>query len=148
MYIPEFPYSGKQVIVSSDRVHIYAKSDSAVIFGKRAVIISTPAQVHINSNDTVIVDSPIVELGHSAKSIGEPVILGRKFILQLVEFLNTVTECGIILSGVGESNIGDLVSKLVDVGEILASKSLQLKSYIEVDELLESKVLSKTTYTR
>jgi hypothetical protein len=148
MYIPEFPYSGKQVVVSSDRVHIYAKNDSAVIFGKRAVIISTPAQVHINSNDTVIVDSPTVELGNDAKSIGEPVILGRKFILQLVEFLNTVNRCGVILGGVGESNIGDLASKLVDVGDILASKSEQLKTYIEVDINLESKVLSKTTYTR
>ncbi len=148
MYIPQFPYKSKQLILSSNRVQLLAKSDSVILFGDKSVILSSPGPIHVNSNEAILLDTDIIELGHEAKDLGEPVILGRRFIQRLSVFLRSVKYCGETLETVGKSNLADMASKLVDVGSQLKNSSESLEEYIKLDEELSSRILSKNTYTR
>lgn len=154
MITPNFPYKGNQVIVSSDRVHVHAKNEFAVISGKEGVVVSTPKEVHINSDKGIFLDSTIIELGHEANLYGENVILGRSFIHQLTIFLKSLKEAGEILNTVsaGKINSGgtpaDMVAKLKLVGDRIAFSCDRLEKNIALNSKLESRVLSKTTFTR
>ncbi len=49
MYVPEFPYKGKQIIISSGRVIVHAKEDSVFLFGKKngdPVVETSPIRVN------------------------------------------------------------------------------------------------------
>lgn len=148
MYTPSFPFIGNQLILASDRVHLLAKTDAIVLMGDQSVILSSPNEIHIDSNKAVFIDSPKIELGNEAELRGQPVILGRDFIKQLQQFLQQVSYCGTTLESVGKSNLADMASKIVDVGSQLKNSSDKLKNFIQLDENLNSKVLSNVTYTR
>jgi hypothetical protein len=148
MYIPQFPYKSKQLILSSNRIQLLAKSDSVILFGDKSVILSSPGPIHVDSNEAILLDADIIELGNEAKDLGEPVILGRRFINRLRVYLSQVRYCGDRLEMVGKSNLANMASTLVDVGSVLKNSSESLEEYIKLDEELSSRVLSKITYTR
>jgi hypothetical protein len=148
MYTPSFPFTGNQLILASDRVHLLARTDAVILMGDQSVILSSPNEVHIDSNKAVLIDSPKVELGNEAELRGQPLILGRDFIKQLQLFLQQVSYCGATLESVGQSNLADMASKIVDVGSNLKNSADKLKNNIQLDANLNSKVLSKVTYTR
>jgi hypothetical protein len=148
MYTPSFPFTGNQLILASDRVHLLARTDAVILMGDQSVILSSPNEVHIDSNKAVLIDSPKVELGNEAELMGQPVILGRDFIKQLQLFLQQVSYCGATLESVGKSNLADMASKIVDVGSNLKNSSDKLKNHIQLDDNQKSKVLSNVTYTR
>lgn len=150
---PEFPYSGNQLILSSDRVHLHAKNEYVVILGREGVVVSTPKEVHINSNRGVLVDAPIIELGHEAQELGEKVMLGETFVHHLTIFIKSTKSIGSLLETVGATNIADMASKLVDAGSQLRIASSRLENIIamsveEDTNRVNSRVLSKTTYTK
>ena len=58
MYVPEFPYKSKQIIVSSGRVIVHAKSDGVFLFGKKNVGISSGGEIHLDANAEVFIDAP------------------------------------------------------------------------------------------
>jgi hypothetical protein len=116
--------------------------------GDQSVILSSPNEVHIDSEKGIFLDSNTIELGNEAKLIGQPVILGLDFIKELMKFLQQVSNCGSTLESVGQSSLADMASKIVDVGSNLKNSADRLKSKIALDSNLQSKVLSKVTYTR
>jgi hypothetical protein len=148
MYTPSFPFLSNQVMLASDRIHLLAKTDAVILMGQESVILSSANEVHINANNATLIDSPKIELGSNAQSIGQPVILGRDFIRQLMLFLQQVSNCGSALETVGQTNLADMASKIVDVGCNLKSSADKLNDYISLDQNLSSKVLSNVTYTR
>jgi len=148
MYYPNFPYTGNQLILASDRVQLLAKTDAIILMGDQSVILSSANEVHIDATKATMIDAPKIELGNDAQLKGQPVILGRDFIRQLDLFLKQVSYCGETLASVGKSSPADMVSKIVDVGKQLNISANQLKNYIAVDSNLRSKVLSNVTYTR
>jgi hypothetical protein len=153
MYIPQFPYKSKQLILSSNRVHLLAKSDSVILSGDKSVIISSPGPIHVNSNESIFLDADIVELGHEAQDLGEPVILGRRFIHRLSVYLSSLKNCGESLETIGEelsaiTGMLSISSRMKDAGQLLKNSSDSLESYIKLNEELGSRVLSNTTYTR
>ena len=148
MYTPSFPYLGNQLMLASDRVHLLARTDAVILMGEQSVILTSADEVHINATNATLIDSPKVELGHDAQLRGQPVILGRDFIRQLMSFLQQVSNCGSTLETVGQTNLADMASKIVDVGSKLKISSDKLNEYISLDSNAKSKVLSNVTYTR
>lgn len=149
MYTPEFPYKGNQLILMSDRVHIQSKSDYVILLGKQGVLLSTPKDVHINSESGIFLDSPSIELGHDAIVQGEKIILGETFIDHLTLFLKQIKYAGEKLEKVGATNVADMASKLVDAGTSIKTAAFRLENIIQISaETGNSRILSKTTYTR
>ena len=109
MYVPEFPYKGKQIIVSSGRVIVHAKSDGVFLFGKKNVGISSGGEVHIDANGEVFVDAPKISLGGKVSPdsmIGlEPVLLGYKTNQMLIRLSEMLIYLGTQMGRVSESDL-------------------------------------------
>jgi len=91
MYVPEFPYTGNQAIIKSDRVILMGDKDAVFIFGNQAVGLSSRYTINLDSREKVTISSPKIELGNNAKALGEPVILGDVLVSQLVLLLENLT---------------------------------------------------------
>ncbi len=89
MLDPNFPYKGRQIILSSDRVLLHSKNEGIFLFGKKMVALSSTDTINFDAKNAILIDSDKIELGHKASTQGEPIILGQTFLLQ---FLNIVTD--------------------------------------------------------
>lgn len=143
-YKPEFPYKGKQIIISSDRVHLLSKHDSVFLFGKQSIGLSTPKTIHLDASYAVVLQSPNIRLGDvNAK---ERVILGDTFIKELKEFLSSLTSASEYLTKVSAgsksptSALGSSMTYIALFGRTINSEATKLS------EKLDS-ALSKTTLT-
>ena len=109
MYVPEFPYKGKQIIVSSGRVIVHAKSDSVFLFGKKNVGLSSGGDIHLDANGEVFVDAPKISLGGKVSPdsmIGlEPVLLGYKTNQMLIRLSEMLIYLGTQMGRVSESDL-------------------------------------------
>lgn len=109
MYVPEFPYKGKQIIVSSGRVIVHAKSDSVFLFGKKNVGVSSGGDIHFDANGEVFVDAPKISLGGKVSPdsmIGlEPVLLGYKTNQMLIRLSEMLIYLGTQMGRVSESDL-------------------------------------------
>jgi hypothetical protein len=93
-YIPNFPYTGDQVTVSSGRLIFHAKDDTAFIFASKAISLATSGSLHVNATDGVFMNGSTIELGLNAQ---EQVIKGNTAVTnwkvlykQLQQFVNAV----------------------------------------------------------
>jgi hypothetical protein len=91
MYVPEFPYTGNQAIIKSDRIILMGDKDAVFIFGNQAIGLSSRHTINLDAKEKVTISSPKIELGNNAKSLGEPVILGDVLVSQLVLLLEKLT---------------------------------------------------------
>lgn len=110
-YRPQFPYTGNQVIISSDRVLLHSKADSIFLFGKTAVGISTPATLNVDANIGTTINSPTIELGLNAKETGEPVHRGKALNTQLGRVLSALSTLSAALANL-KSNPEDLAASI------------------------------------
>jgi len=143
MFKPEFPYKGNQIIISSDRVTLHSKSDAIFLFGKQAVSLSSTKTINLDAIDGVKVDSPNIELGHEAKVLGEPVILGRTLTIQLQILLNSLIQIGGNLSKASSENLGPTMSDIAGAGKLLIGTAQSFQN-----ALIAESILSKNTFTR
>ena len=81
-YKPIFPYTGKQIIIDSDRVTLNSKDDMTFLIAKKAISISSGGTVNIDSEGMTIINSPKIKLGLDAD---HPLVHGDA----LVELLTT-----------------------------------------------------------
>ena len=142
MYIPEFPYKGNQIILTSDRVTIHSKSDAIFIFGKQAVSLSSPQTITLDATQKVLIDSPKIELGRKAELDGDPLVLGRKLNSILSAILFAITLSAKQLKQVSTTNPGSSMQYIRNAGDILHDVSEDLKIAIDNDY-----ILSKNTFT-
>lgn len=130
-----FPYSGSQAIISSDRVWLYARRDSTLLFGNNSVGLSSKGTINLDSNIYMAVFSPKIYLGRGSEEEKEPVILGTTFINALQKFCETVsTHSGLAQSGNDATRFVTFLGKLQSAAE-------------ELNSALPS-TLSKTTFTK
>mgnify|MGYP003642984246 CR=1 FL=1 len=66
-YKPVFPYTGKQIIIDSDRVTLNSKEDMTFLLAKKAISISSGGTVNIDSGGMTIINSPKIKLGLDAE---------------------------------------------------------------------------------
>ena len=87
-YNPEAPnlYSGKQVIINSDRILFNAKNDSIFLFSRESIGFSTNGSIHFDTSEVkdgenankFVLNSPNIYLGltYEGDLPTEPVVLG------------------------------------------------------------------------
>ena len=139
----DFPYSGAQVILSSDRVLLHSKKDAIILAGKRAVSLCSTETINLDAKEKIILDSDVVELGHEAQALGESVVLGNSLVLQLTMFAAELQEIGRQLGRVGENkeNIARSITIIKNQGLQLQAAATQLEDSLQT-------VLSQNTFTR
>lgn len=143
-YKPIFPYTGEQIILSSDRVLLHSKNDSIFLFGKQSVSLSSTKTINLDAIDKVLIYSNKIELGHEAETLGEPLVLGRTFNTQLIVLLSVLKTVGDQLSNVSTSNLGASMGIIAGAGTAISQEAERLRGFL----IGESQILSKRTYTR
>ena len=139
----QFPFTGPQVILSSDRILLHSKKDAVIIAGKRAVSLCSTETINLDAKEKIILDSDIVELGHEARALGESVVLGNSLVFQLELFTAALKEIGVQLARVGESN-QNIAASIT----IIANQGLQLEAAaVQLEDSLQT-LLSQNTFTR
>jgi hypothetical protein len=139
-YIPEFPYTGRQILIDSGRVTLNAKDDSVFLIGREAVGLSTDGAVHINSGGDFYVNSSKIYFGlKTEESNHEPIVLGDKLATTLN---NLAVSLGNIAEELKEAtdSQGAKLGKVQKAGELLAGTSIQLNEAIK-------SLLSDKTFT-
>lgn len=140
-YTPTYPYLGKQVIISSGRVTLHSKEDSVMLFGKKAIALSSLGTVNLDVTTKVLVNCPKIELGFDAEKTGQPVLLGGNTIYLIARLLNTIEEVGEALSQISETQLEEAIPKIVNSGKKLKSICPVLRSDL-------TSLLSQVTYTK
>jgi len=143
IFEPKFPYKGNQLILSSDRVLLHAKSDAIFLFGKQAVSLSSTKTINLDAFDKVLIDCKIIELGSKAQTLGQPVVLGRNLNTQLTTLLTKLANAGTLLAQASETDLGASMQLISSAGKIINKESSRL-----VQLLKKGNILSKNTFTR
>jgi hypothetical protein len=143
-YIPEFPFKGDQVIISSGRLLFHAKTDSIFLFGNKAIGLSSTGTVNIDSYEGFSISSPKIELGLKAKEAGEPVMLGVSTNNIILEILSDLQELGDALSTLSDSSLAESSIIISRAGESVRNKAKRYYDNISVRDYN----LSKITFTR
>ena len=58
----EFPFTGPQVILSSDRILLHSKKDAIILAGKRAVSLCSTETINLDAKEKIILDHKLNEL--------------------------------------------------------------------------------------
>ena len=154
MYVPEFPYKGKQIIVSSGRVIVHAKSDGVFLFGKKNVGISSGGEVHIDANAEVFIDAPKISLGNKVTPdtmVGlEPVLLGYKTNQILIRLSEMLIELGDAMGKVSESNLPASMQLLASTGPLVTKTAKSINNEVTGGGTNPAQAfnLSKVVYTK
>lgn len=142
MYVPQFPYTGNQVIITSGRVTHHSYDDFIFLFGKKGVAISSPATFTVDANERSIIASPKIELGYQAESKGEPVLLGRSTAVQLGFLLDAIQNLSDALSKMSAEELETSIAGILQTSVVLSGTAKTVKAQ------LNSACLSKNTYTK
>lgn len=143
MYKPEFPYKGNQLILSSERVLVHAKSDAIFLFGKQAVSLSSTKTINLDAVDKVLIDCKVIELGAKAQVLGQPVILGTNLNTQLSLLLKEIATAGTLMAQASETDLGASMQLLANAGQIINKEASRLSQVLN-----KGFILSKNTFTR
>lgn len=131
-YIPEFPYTGRQILIDSGRVTLNAKDDSVFLIGREAIGLSTDGAIHFNSGGDFLVNSNKVYFGlKTEESDHEPVILGNKLATALNNLAVALGNVATDLQAATDSQGAKLLQVQV-AGEKLLSASDQLNEAIKI----------------
>jgi len=147
MLKPKFPFDGNQVILTSDRVTLHSKTDGIFLFGKGIVALSSTQTINLDANEKILLDCEKIELGHRAEKLGQPIILGRVFIDNIISLLQSLQEVGSLLSTVNESNTASSLINISSAGNVIYATTSRLMDILESEDSPQNP-LSKVTFTR
>ena len=136
-YKPVFPYTGKQIIIDSDRVTLNSKEDMTFLIAKKAISISSGGTVNIDSTGMTIINSPKIKLGLNAE---HPLVKGDVLYDLLKNFFGFLQDN--VVPGLEAASIED--SPVLTVQQ--AGNNLKTAVKRAVEELLE--IQSKTNFTQ
>jgi hypothetical protein len=147
MLNPQFPYTGNQIILSSERVLIHSKSDGIFLFGKQMVALSSTQTINLDAKEKILIDCDKIELGNRAESLGDPIIKGKIFMDQFIEFVKDVQFAASQLQTVSETNSAASFINIQTAGDRLFSSCARLSAILKNTDHPQNP-LSKNTYTR
>ena len=142
MYVPQFPYLGNQVIISSGRVVTHSKDDFIFLFGKKGVSVSSPSSFTVDAEERTIITSPKIELGYQAEAGGESVLLGNSTVEQLSFLLDAIQNFSDALAEISAEEPETAIAKIVQTATVLSGTAQTVKAQ------LTNFCLSNTTYTK
>ena len=136
-YKPVFPYTGKQIIIDSDRVTLNSKEDMTFLLAKKAISISSGGTVNIDSTGMTIINSPKIKLGLNAE---HPLVKGDIL-------FNILSNFFFILQEKVVPNLAD--AKIEDV-PILGAKAASVGLVTAIDRVNKEMkdLLSTTNFTQ
>lgn len=141
MFVPQFPYLGNQVILSSGRVVHHSYDDFIFLFGKKGVAVSSPATFTVDANERTIIASPKVELGYQAETNGEPVLLGRSTIVQLGLLLDAIKNVSQALNKLTAETPETAIPGIIQTTTVLSEIAVSVKGQLNT-------CLSTNTFTK
>ena len=147
MLNPKFPFDGDQIILTSERVTLHSKTDGVFLFGKGIVALSSTQTINLDANEKILLDCPKIELGHKAETLWQPVILGKVFIENMLQLLQTLQEAGSLLSTVSESDAASSFMNISSAGNTIYSTVSRLMAILENEDSAQNP-LSKVTFSR
>ena len=130
MYVPEFPYTGNQAIIKSDRVILMGDKDAVFIFGNQAVSLSSKRTLNLDAKEKIIISSPKIELGNKAEALGEPVILGDVLVSQLVNLIEKLIAFSEIARDTSYTDL-NTIQDLADAADVLYTDLPGIKNIIQ-----------------
>ena len=136
-YTPVFPYTGKQIIIDSDRVTLNSKEDMTFLIAKKAISISSGGTVNIDSAGMTIINSPKIKLGLNAE---HPLVKGDVLYTLLKNFFGFLQDN--VAPGLVDAKVED--SPILTVQQ--AGNSLLTAIKNAGEELRE--IQSKTNFTQ
>lgn len=126
-------YSGKQIILNSDRVIINSKQDNTLISGENSVGINGK-QVNIDGETVISLDAKTINLGGNSlvlpENLREPAVLGRENKILMEEFLFLVQETANTLRSLSVEPI-QAVSELKVLGSVMNAELNLLREQLE-----------------
>lgn len=136
-YLPAFPYTGDQVIIGSGRLVFHAKDDTAFIFAKKSISLSTTGSLHINANDGTHINSKQIQLGLNAQ---ERVIKGDTAVDSLRRLYTAIDNFAVAIGGLSETKLAESLIPVQYASQNLSDVVKDLKEKLP-------DLLSKTTKT-
>ena len=147
MLNPKFPFDGNQLILTSDRVVVHSKSDGVFIFGKAMIALSSAQTINLDAEEKILLDCAKIELGHKAETRGQPILLGKVFIDNLVLLLSSLQEAGSLMSAANETDTGGSLMNLSSAGNVIYSTTDRLLGILQNTDHPQNP-LSKVTFSR
>lgn len=147
MINPKFPFDGKQIILTSERVMLHAKNDGIFLFGKNMVSLSSTQTINLDCTEKILLDCDKIELGHRAETLGQPILLGRVFIDNFLMLLNSLQEAASLMQSVAETDPAGSFMNIQSAGNTLYSSVSRLSNILETEDNPQNP-LSKITFSR
>lgn len=147
MYSPDFTsFNRNQIIVSSDRVVLYSKTDSIFLFGSEAVSFSSKKTINLDAVDKVVVFAPRIELGENAT---HPIVLGDNLNETLIYLMRQIMRASNTLYGVsgGEFDAKQSMEKVKSAGQILHAAAKNVMNRLSPQNPSKSLILSQKNFT-
>lgn len=144
-YKPQLPYSGKQIVIDSDRVHLNAKEDFILLMANKSVGLSAGlGSINLDAKADVVINAEgKIRLGIAGKdnSIEDsPLVKGDQLQALLVTMLAVLNKVSIAL-GISVDSDGHPVT-----GDQLAESDLQTLTQAVSPYLIN--LLSTKSFTR
>ena len=139
-FAPAFPYNGNQIIIDSGRIMLNAKDDAILILGNKTICLSSPGSINLDTDTSVIVNSPKIKLGIGVDS-DHPLVKGDV----LVDLLNDWIE--IFDIGI----INPLKKSLDTLGFEQTELQMVSTAFEKLTNVVQERkkfLLSNTTYTK
>ena len=136
---PSFPYSGRQIIIDSGRLHLNAKDDFILLMSKKSISLSAQGSVNIDSDNTVIINAKKIKLGIGDQS-NHPLVLGdnlNTLLFQMATFLQKTAD-GLKDS---EDSIGGIIAENNTASKNLAQMAKVILSNLDT-------ITSKKNFTQ
>lgn len=145
-YKPQFPYLDDQIILSSNRILLYSKTDSIFLFGKSAVSLSSPNTINLDAGKKVLIDAPKIELGKKAEEIGQPVVKALELTIVLQQLLIQISNAGMFMAQASESDVGASMQAIASAGQLINKEADRLLNVLGLTPDTNP-IMSKTTFT-
>lgn len=143
-YIPNLKYTGNQIVISSGKVTLHSKDDSIMMFGKKAIALSSLGTVNVEAAGKLLINAPKIELGLNAERFGEPVLLGKSTILLITRMLKILIPLAEALNNISETNLEEAIPALVKASSVVKKEFPQFI----VTANTTGSLLSTVTFTR
>ncbi len=108
-FIPSFPYTGRQIILNSGRVHLNAADDFVLINSKKSISLAAAGSVNLDTEGSFIVNAEKVKLGIGENS-NHPIAKGDAVEATFFSITQQLALASASLANAQDSVGGDIVA--------------------------------------
>ena len=137
---PAFPYSGRQIILDSGRLHLNAKDDFVILMAKKSISLSAgEGSINLDTNNSVIINAEKIKLG-IGKDSDHPLVYGDEIVDMFTEMAKFISDAGETLQTL-EDSVGGQSAEAKLTSKILLKMATQMIKKIPT-------LNSKTSFTK